>query len=68
MVSESGKSCFLELNRHSAALLVVQPLEPGVCPLGDFTGCFLPRDWCKGVKKRSTSAGPLAIMCKVSVL
>ena len=76
MVSESGKSCFLELNRHSAAVLVLRPLEPGVCPLGDFTGCFLPRDGCKGlklitesgVKKRSTSAGPLAIMCKVSIL
>ena len=36
-VSASGKSCFLELNRHRAAVLVLRPLEPGVCQLGDLT-------------------------------
>ena len=43
-VSASGKRCFLELNGHCAAVLVLRPLEPGVCQLGDFTGRFLPRD------------------------
>ena len=60
-VSASGKSCFLELNRHRAAVLVLRPLEPGVCQLGDLTGRFLPRDGRtglmliaeSGVKRRS---------------
>ena len=55
---------FLELNGHCAAVLVLRPLEPGVCHLGDFTGRFLPRDEGtglkliteSGVKRRSTSA------------
>ena len=46
-VSASGKSCFLELNRHRAA---VRPLEPGVCHLGDLTGRVLPRDGRTGLK------------------
>ena len=33
-VSPSGKSRFLELNQHRAAVLVLRPLEPGVCQLG----------------------------------
>ena len=73
-ISASGKSCFLELNRHRAAVLVLRPLEPGVCQLGDLTGRFLPRDGPtglkliikSGVKRRSTSAGPSAIMCDVA--
>ena len=75
-VSASEKSYFLELNRHRAAVLVLRPLEPGVCQLGDFTGRFLPRDGRtgpkliaeSGIKRRSTSAGPSAIMCEVTVL
>ena len=75
-VSASGKRYFLELNGHYAAVLVLQPLEPGVCQLGDFTGRFLPRDGRtglkliteSGVKRRSTSAGPSAMMCEVTVL
>ena len=75
-VSASGKRCFLELNGHCAAVLVLRPLEPGVCQLGDFTGRFLPRDGRtglklitkSGVKSRSTSAGPSAIICGVTVL
>ena len=63
-VSASEKSCFLELNRHRAAVLVLRPLQPGVCQLGDLTGRFLPRDGRtglkliteSGVKRRSTSA------------
>ena len=42
-VSACGKSCFLELNRHRAAVLVLRPLEPDVRQLGDHTGRFLPR-------------------------
>ena len=49
-VSASGKRCFLELNGHCAAVLVLRPLEPGVCQLGDFTGRFLPRDGHTGLK------------------
>ena len=49
-VSASGKRCFLELNGHCAAVLVLRPLEPGVCQLGDFTGRFLPRDGRTGLK------------------
>ena len=41
-VSASEKSCFLELNGHRAAVLILRPLEFGVCQLGDFTGRFLP--------------------------
>ena len=75
-VSTSGKRCFLELNGHRAAVLILRPLEPGVCQLGDFTGYFLPRDGRtglkliteSGIKKRSTLAGPSAIMCEVTVL
>ena len=44
------KSRFLELNRHRAAVLVLRPLEPGVCQLGDLTGRFLPRDGRTGLK------------------
>ena len=59
-------SCFLELNRHRAAVLVLRPLEPGVCQLGDLTGRFLPRDGRtglkliteSGVKRRSYQLGP----------
>ena len=40
-VSASRKSYFLELNRHCAAVLVLRPLEPGVCQPGDFTSHFL---------------------------
>ena len=29
-VSASGKRCFLELNGHCAAVLVLRPLEPGL--------------------------------------
>ena len=47
-VSASGKS--LELNGHCAAVLVLRPLDPGVCQLGDFTGRFLPRDGRTGLK------------------
>ena len=75
-VSASGKSCFLELNRHCAAVLVLRPLEPGVRQLEDLTGRFLPRDGRtglkliteRGVKRRSTPARPSAIMCEVTVL
>ena len=49
-VSASEKSCFLELNGHRAAVLILRPLESGVCQLGDFTGRFLPRDGCTGPK------------------
>ena len=49
-VSASGKRCFLELNGHCAAVLVLRPLEPGVCQLGVFTGRFLPRDGRTGLK------------------
>ena len=49
-VSASGKRCFLELNGHCAAVLVLRPLEPGVCQLGDFTGRFLSRDGRTGLK------------------
>ena len=75
-VSAPGKSCFLELNRYYAAILVLKHLKHGVCQLGDFTGRFLPQDGCtglnliteSGVKRRSTSAGPSVLMCKVTVL
>ena len=75
-VSASGKRRFLELNGHCAAVLVLRPLEPGVCQLGDFTGGFLPRDGRlglkvinkSGIKRRSTSARPSAIMCEITVL
>ena len=40
-VSTSGKRRFLELNGHRAAVLILRPLEPGVCQLGDFTGYWL---------------------------
>ena len=67
-VSSFEKSCFLELNRRRNAVLVLRPLEPGICQLGDFTGSFLPRDGRtgpkliaeSGVKRRLTSAGPSA--------
>ena len=49
-VSASENRCFLELNEHCAAVLVLRPLEPGVCQLGDFTGRFLPRDGRTGLK------------------
>ena len=75
-VSASRKSCFLKLNRHRVAVFVLRHLEPGVCQVGDFTGHFLPQDGLTGLKfmtesgvnKRSTSAGPSAIMCQVTVL
>ena len=49
-VFASETSCFLELNGHCAAVLVLRPLQPGVCHLGDFTGRFLPRDGRTGLK------------------
>ena len=49
-VSASGNRCFLELNGHCTAVLVLRPLEPGVFQLGDFTGRFLPRDGRTGLK------------------
>ena len=49
-VYASRKSCFLELNRHRSAVVVLRPLKPGVCLLGDFTSRFLPRDGRTGLK------------------
>ena len=56
-VSASGKSCFIELNRHRAAVLVLPPLEPGVCQLGYLTGRFLPRDGRTRLKRCDTDYG-----------
>ena len=75
-VFASEISCFLELKGYCAAVLVLRPLQPGVCHLGNFTGRFLPRDGRTGlklitksrVKRRSTSAGPSGIMCEVAVM
>ena len=50
LVSASGKRCFPELNGHCAAVLVLRPLEPSVCQLGDFTGRLLPQDGRTGLK------------------
>ena len=75
-VSASEKSCFLELNRHRAAVLLLPRLESGVCQLRDFTDRIIPRNGRtgpkliaeSGVEGKSTSAGPSAIMCEVTVL